>query len=395
MRLPCSLPSVFQKAGYWTAATGKIFHRPGSNPEGVWDKVETFENDEMEMEEKARIAFEKENGPVTDEKNKKNWKDFSLRIAPQTRDQELKGVGPGYGPSGLKDEQHADGKIANQAASWITRKEYGDRPFLIACGFHKPHIPLLAPDSYFSLYPKESIKFDLDPKDDWNDMPKIAQYGQFKDYGFPNLGNEDLGRRQEMAQAYYACITFMDAQFGIVIKALKESGQWDNTIIVFTSDHGYLIGEHFMWGKVMLFEESNKVPMIVRVPGVTNGSKSDGVVELLDIFPTLADLCSVKAPSHLQGKSFVPMLKDPKAPAKDCAYTVVKRGDKLGRAIRFENWRYAEWGAPNLNELYDHSKDPRERTNLAKNTEYAQMVDRARTLLAESVKKASEYKVAP
>lgn len=390
-----SLPSVFQKAGYWTAATGKVFHRSGVNPEEVWNKVTAFENEEMEMEKEARLAFEKENGPITEAKNRKLWKEISLKIAPQTRNQGLKGVGPGYGPTGLKEEQHGDGKNAIQVASWITQKEYGDHPFFIACGFHKPHIPFLAPDSYFSLYPKESIHFDLDPKEDWGDIPKIAQYGQYKDYGFPEPGSEDLGRRQELAQAYYACISFMDAQLGIVLKALKESGQWDNTIIIFIGDNGYLLGEHFMWGKVMLFEESDKVPMIVRVPQITNGAKSEGLVELLDLFPTLTELCSVKPPSQLQGRSLVPMLKDPKAPGKARAYTVVTRNDQLGRAIRFDHWRYTEWGTPDQNELYDYNKDPRERTNLAKNPEYAPVVNQARAVLAETVKNASEYKVAP
>ncbi|MBM4153206.1 MAG: DUF4976 domain-containing protein, partial [Kiritimatiellaceae bacterium] len=249
--------------------------------------------------------------------------------------------------------------------------------------FHKPHIPFLAPEKYFALYPKESLNFELDPATDWDDIPAIAQTSQFADYGFPPLGTDDLDRRRELAQAYYACISFMDAQLGIVIDALKTSGQWENTLIVFIGDNGYHLGEHFMWGKVHLFEESAKVPMLMRVPGMTKGTVQTGLVELIDIFPTLTELCDVPPPAHLQGRSIVPMLKDPSAPGKPWAYTVVKRKNLLGHAIRFENYRYTEWGSPEQNELYDLTNDPKERTNLAQNPEKNKLLKQAQALLTE------------
>ena len=123
-------------------------------------------------------------------------------------------------------------------------------PFLIACGFHKPHIPFLAPDAYFKAYPKETLRFTLDPTNDWSDIPAIADTKQYLDYGFPAKGREDAARRREFTQAYYACISFVDAQLGIIIDALKQSGQWVSRI-VFIGDNDYDLGEHFMWGKVM------------------------------------------------------------------------------------------------------------------------------------------------
>lgn len=389
-----SLPGIFRAAGYWTAAVGKVFHHPLDNPGGnTWDVTEAFENDELAIEKAAREKFEATNGIVTAGKNRKAWREFALTLAPQTRNQGVKGLGPGYGPTGLTDEQHSDGKNAGRVASWITNQAFGDQPFMIACGFQKPHIPFLAPDSYFNLYPKESLRFTLDPTNDWNDIPAIAETKQYLDYGFPAKGQENAARRREFAQAYYACISFVDAQLGLIIDALKKSGQWDNTIIVFIGDNGYHLGEHFMWGKVLLFEESAKVPMIVRVPGLTKtASVSTRLVELVDILPTLAELCSVTPPANLQGRSIVPLLKDPDAVGKNYAYTVVRRGDKLGCAIRFDRWRYTEWGDPEQSELYDLAADPREWTNLAKKPEHQDVVRRASKLLAELRQTAAQQK---
>jgi iduronate 2-sulfatase len=136
-------------------------------------------------------------------------------------------------------------------------------------------------------------------------------------------------------QAYHACISFIDAQIGVVLKALDECGQRDNTIVVLTSDHGYLLGEKFMWGKGMLFETCDRVPLVIRAPGQTKpGTTSSGLVELIDLFPPFAECCQIEAPTELQGKSFVPMLRNPNVDGKEFAYTVVTRGKELGKAIR-------------------------------------------------------------
>ncbi|MFO1447301.1 MAG: sulfatase [Opitutaceae bacterium] len=384
-----SLPKVFRDAGYWTAAVGKVFHRPLDNPgNNTWDQTLAFENDEMEVERVAREEFEKKNGPVTAGKSRRAWREHLLTVAPQTRNQGVKGLGPGFGPTGLRDDQHADGKNARQVAAWIQDKAGGDRPFMIAVGLHKPHIPFLAPDAYFATYPIDSIKLSRSPADDWNDIPALARTNQYLDYGFPALGQEDDARRRGFIQAYYACISFIDAQLGLIIDALRRSGQWENTIIVFVGDHGYHLGEHFMWGKVTLFEESARMPMIVRVPGLTKGDSSNALVEMVDLFPTLAALCGVTPPSHLQGRSLVPLLKDPAATGKQYAYTVVQRGEQLGRAIRFDHWRYTEWGSPDKAELYDLNVDPKEFTNLVDDQHHAAVLARAMALLAQAAQHA-------
>jgi arylsulfatase A-like enzyme len=204
---------------------------------------------------------------------------------------------------------------------------------------------------------------------------------RFQGFGF-KLGEENDSLRREYTQAYHACISFIDAQIALLLKSLERNGLRDNTIVVLTSDHGYQLGEHFMWGKVTLFEVCDRVPLVIRVPGLTRPrSSSDGLVELVDLFPTLAELCSVTPPGDLQGRSLVPMLRDSKSPGKKMAYTVVSRGQKLGKAIRSGRWRYALW--PDGEELYDLEKDPNEYVNLATSRQH---VDVLAALRAELVR---------
>jgi len=260
-----TMPVAFRRAGYWTGAVGKVFHKAGDNPEGTaWDAVEKFENDELPLVTESRRDFEAKHGPVTKGKHRQAWRQRLPQLGTQTRGQQQ----PGYGPSGLTDAQHKDGKNARRVASWLKGRAHGDKPFFIACGIQKPHVPYLAPQSYFDKIPRPSIRYTPDPADDWEDMPAVAGVKRYRQFGF-ELGVENDALRREYTQAYHACIAFIDTQIAIVLDALRESGHWDDTIVVFTSDHGYHLGEHFMWGKVTLFEECARVPLLVRVPGMT------------------------------------------------------------------------------------------------------------------------------
>jgi len=378
------MPQRFKEAGYWTARTGKIFHNDKTNPDQAWDaNPERFNNDEMPMVVEARKKFEAQHGPSDKGKLRKLWKEQYAKLGTQTRGQQM----PGYGPTGLTDDQHKDGKNAIQVATWLDDKAYGDKPFFIACGIHKPHVPFLAPDKYFAMYPRESLKYTPAPPGFWDQAPRMALVHRYKGFGF-ELGVENDPLRRAYMQAYHACITFIDAQIGRVFDALKRNGHWDDTIIILTSDHGYQLGEHYMWGKETLFDVCDRVPLVIRVPKsiksgpTTPGATSEGLVELLDLYPTLAELCDVKAPAALQGRSLVPMLRDPAARVKDVAYTVVSRGDKLGKAIRTDRWRYAKW--PDGEELYDLQNDPRETKNLAKSKPHAATLKDMRAKLAET-----------
>lgn len=381
-----SMPQRFKESGYWTGAVGKVFHNEKmDHGEVAWDQVLRFKNDEMPMVTPIRETFEAEHGSIEEGKARKLWREFYPTIAPQTRGQK-----PGYGPTGLNDEQHMDGKNARQITEWLANKPNGDKPFFMACGIHKPHGPFLAPDKYFAMYPKAELQFTPASLEFWKTVPRIAQTNRHVGFGFDfGVNNDDL--RREYMQAYHACISFIDAQIGVVLDALQESGQWDNTIVVLTSDHGYLLGEKFMWGKVMLFETCDRVPMVIRVPGQTKpGSTSEGLVELVDLFPTLAELCEVTPPEELQGRSIVPMLRDSTASGKDVVYTVVTRGKPLGKAIRTQRYRYTSW--PTGEELYDLSRDPREETNLASSSDHAKTLELMRTNLKQAESKAESRK---
>ncbi len=378
-----SIPQRFKESGYWTGGVGKVFHNEKFDHGDVaWDQVLRFENDEMPIVTPIREQFEAEHGPVTEGKSRRKWREFYPTIAPQTRGQK-----PGYGPTGLKDEQHKDGKNSLQICEWLTESVHGDKPFFMACGIHKPHGPFLAPDKYFEMYPKADLKFTPASLEFWRTVPKIAQTKRYEGFGFEfGIENEDL--RREYMQSYHACISFIDAQIGRILESLKQSGHWDNTIVVLTSDHGYLLGEKFMWGKVMLFEQCDRVPLLIRVPdgiksgSTTPGTSSEGLVELIDLFPTLTELCDITPPAELQGKSLVRMLKDPQSAGKEVAYTVVTRGEHLGKAIRTQRYHYTKW--PTGEELYDLSRDPYEETNLSDAPKHKATLEMMRKHLAKS-----------
>ena len=298
------------------------------------------------------------------------------RLQKQTRGQQ-----PGYGPSGLRDDQHKDGKNVRQIVQWLQEEAHGDRPFFIACGIQKPHVPFLAPDQYFELYPRENLRYTPARPDFWQQAPTIAMVKRYRGFGF-ELGVENDSLRREYMQAYHACVSFIDAQIGLLLDALQSTNHWNDTIIVLTSDHGYQLGEHFMWGKVTLFEICDRVPLIIRVPKdlpaapESNGSTNEGLVELVDLFPTLAELCNVPAPDDVQGRSLTPALRDPNAKGKPVAYTVVTRGQQLGRAIRTDRWRYAKWSRGE--ELYDLNSDPAEENNLANSPQHKSTLESMR-----------------
>ena len=380
-----SMPQFFKQNGYWTASVGKVFHSPRhEHGEIAWNEFLRFDNDELPVVCAAREKFEAEHGSIEDRKNRRKWMEIKKKAQSPLDNQ----TPPGYGRSGLTDEQHKDGKNARQVAKWLTEKTHGNKPFFIACGIQKPHVPFLAPDKYFDLYPTEDIVYQPDRPDLWAGLPKTAMVKRFEVFGF-ELGRENDSLRREYMQAYHACISFIDTQIAIVLDALKRSGHWDDTIIVFTSDHGYHLGDHFLWGKVTLFDIGAKVPFIVRVPGLTQGgTKSEAMVELIDIYPTLAHLAGLNPPKDLQGLSLKPLLDHPERTGKKrYAYSVVSRGSKLGYALRNQRWRYGKW--PDGEELYDLTRDPEEKNNLARKPQFSDRLKEFRSVLVKKQKEAA------
>jgi arylsulfatase A-like enzyme len=380
-----SMPQFFKENGYWTGSVGKVFHSPRhEHGEIAWNEFHRFENDELPVVTEARKKFETEHGSIEEGKNRKLWKEVEKEAKSKLDAQ----TPPGYGRSGLTDAQHKDGRNARQVAQWLQERPNGDQPFFIACGIQKPHVPFLAPDKYFDLYPLEEITYTPDRANLWDSLPKTAISKRYEAFGF-ELGKENDTLRREYMQAYHACISFIDAQLQLVFDALKESGQWEDTIVIFTSDHGYHLGDHFLWGKVTLFDIGAKVPFLIRAPGLTEGgTTSEAMVELIDIYPTLAQLTGLTPPDHLQGTSLRPLLDHPERTGKKkYAYSVVSRGDKLGYALRNQRWRYGLW--PDGEELYNLTNDPEEKNNLAGKEHVTGQIEELRMALAEKREEAA------
>jgi iduronate 2-sulfatase len=277
-------------------------------------------------------------------------------------------------------------------AEWVLERcaKKKDRPFFQAVGFIRPHTPYVAPAKpYFDWYPEKEMPVVQGVKEDQADLPTAALGSHKKEQ---EKLTDDL--RRQTVQAYYASISFMDAQVGRVVKALDRLGLAENTVIVFTSDHGYHMGEHGLWQKMSLFEESSRVPMLIVAPGVAKkGGIAKSPVSHIDLFPTLAELSGVKTPENIQGQSLVPMLKDPATVGRGWAITQVMRGGGPARAsvttnvgadgprffgytLRTPRFRYTEWDEGKKGrELYDHDADPKELKNLADDKAHAKTVE--------------------
>jgi uncharacterized sulfatase len=259
-----------------------------------------------------------------------------------------------------------------------------DQPFFLAVGFYRPHVPWIAPKAYFNPFPLDKIKMPVEPADVRKGVPPSAFA-----VNPPNYGLKDEECRNAI-RAYYASVAYMDAQVGRLLATVDRLNLWDDTIVIFISDHGWLLGEHGVWQKMHLFEESARVPMIIAAPNSKAPGKScDRVCELIDLYPTVADLCGVKLSHPVDGMSLKKHLDDPTLPFKKGAYTQVTRGGAkkqgiMGYSVRTERWLYNEWDEGKSGvELYDHQNDPKEYKNLADDAKYKKVIDELKVLLRE------------
>jgi uncharacterized sulfatase len=279
-----------------------------------------------------------------------------------------------------KDEEHTDGKVATEAIRLL--EKHKDQPFFLAVGFYKPHCPWITPSKYFDMYSMDRITLpEIAP--DFQKTALVPALASTKPWPYMGVTYDQA---RECKRAYYAAISFVDAQIGRVLEAVDRLGLRDNTIIVFWSDHGYHLGEHGLWMKQSCYEEAARVPLIIRVPGEkTAGQGSPRTVELVDLYPTLADLAGLTPPKDLEGVSLRPLLENPQTAWPYAAYTQVQRGGFPGYSVRTERWRYTVWddGAKG-HELYDHEKDPQELHNLADDPKEAQTVAEMETLVKKN-----------
>ena len=308
-----------------------------------------------------------------------------------------------FGPVSEAEEQGAQAKVkayewpadvknAKDAIAQLERWKGSDRPFFLGLGFYKPHVPLRAPKRFFDLYNPEIIPLPIDfaPMPTASNSVPIYALRQNLDLFFEERVTPQ--RAREAIAAYYACTSFMDEQLGRVLDALDQLGLRDHTIVVLWGDHGWHLGEKGMWAKGTLFEPSAHAPLIIVDPRrKTAGRDCARIVEFVDVYPTLVELCGTRTPPGLEGKSLVPLLDDPAAAWARPAFTLVAREDWLGRSVRTGQWCYTEWDYGRRGvELYDLQADPAELNNLAKDPANTATIAKLRKLLQEApVSKAS------
>jgi iduronate 2-sulfatase len=283
--------------------------------------------------------------------------------------------------------------VADAAIQFLREKR--DGPFFLAVGFRRPHLPFSAPKKYWDLYDRNQISLPENPTPPVN-APAIALHNSDELRGYrdiPKKGDLTPAKTKELIHAYYASISFMDAQVGKLVNELKSSGQFDNTIIVLWSDHGYHLGEHRLWSKTTNYELDARVPLIIKTPHSAKAVKTSALVELVDLYPTLAELCQLPVPPGLEGLSLVPLLNNPNKAWKTGAFTQFPRPWQfkdqprvMGYSVRTERYRYTEWqdfqtGEKVAVELYDHRTDPNETVNLIDNQAYQSIINELSEML--------------
>lgn len=352
-----TLPELFRKNGYFVARAGKIYHygNPGTigtsgldDPQS-WDQVVNPAGRDK-AEEHLITNFTPKRGLGS-----------SLSV--------LQAEG--------SDLEQTDGLVATSVISMM--EQHRDEPFFLAAGFYRPHCPYVAPKDYFKLYPIEKILMPAVSQADITNVPPAALDSTKP---WPWFGvSEDEARQSK--QAYYAAISFVDAQIGRLLDKLDELQLADKTLVVFWSDHGYFLGEKGLWKKTSCFERVARAPLVVAGPGVAHGV-CKCPVEFVDLYPTVADLCGLEAPGTLDGVSLRTLLENPDAAWDRPAYTQQHRGRNLrGYSVRTGKWRYTEWGPDGRAgvELYDHDSDPEESVNLAANGRHDDVIAELKPLL--------------
>lgn len=369
-----SLPEYFKENGYYTVSNGKIYHHledgVGSWSEEPWHPVQEVED--------------------------KNWRNYitkaNLDIAAEN-----KGSALPYELAEVHDTAYFDGKTAQKTIADLKKLKEKGQPFFLAAGFLKPHLPFNAPAQYWDMYPYEEIEMPENPF-----FPETApeaanhNWGELRSYaGIPKEGPLSNRLARKLIQGYYACVSYTDAQIGKILDELERLGLKENTIVVLWGDHGWNLGEHGLWCKHCNFDNALKVPLIVSAPGLENNTKVRSLVEFVDIYPSLCELAGLEKPSHLQGDSFVPLMKGETTETKDAVYARWIKGE----SVKTEQYLYTEWfdndGNVFARMLYDHEKDPKETVNVAELPEYDEVVNELSAKINENMGRVNADGIEP
>jgi iduronate 2-sulfatase len=371
-----TLPQYFKSNGWFTQGIGKLFHN--------WKDEKQSDPESWSVPEQMHIGTHYDDKPVIDGPLPEN---FAKHPKAECRD--------------VPDEAYYDGRITKMAIESLRDRADKTEPFFLGVGFWKPHSPFNAPKKYWNLYRREDVP-PPSPAEWPKDAPRIAWHNSREilgDKGTP-LAPAIV---QELRHGYLANISYLDAQIGRVLDELDRLKLTENTIIIFWSDHGYHMGEQTLWAKTSNFELDARVPLMIATPEMKSGQRTKALAELLDLYPTLAELCSLPRPEGIEGTSLVPVLRDPSKAVRTAAMTQHPRPayykgepEVMGYSVRTETFRHTEWrdwksGATIARELYDHRTDPNETHNLADDPAHAEDVKRgAAELLKFQPQKSAE-----
>lgn len=322
-------------------------------------------------------------------------------------DKKGRGRGPAYESGDVADDTYTDGKTARLAAATLAELKQKGKPFFLAVGMAKPHLPFVAPKKYWDLYDPKEIYVPAYQK-----LPAGAPAfvghtnGELASYaGMPKDGVVDKATARTLRHGYYAATSYMDAQVGVVLDALEKEGLAENTVIVLWGDHGWQLGEHGLWHKHTNFELAARAPLLISVPGQkAAGRRSASLAEFIDIYPTLAEACGLPKPKDVEGVSLRPVLDDPAAKVRPVAISQYPRNDAgkslMGYSIRDDRWRLTLWrdrkdNSVHATELYDEANDPHETVNVAGKAEHAEVIARLTKFLPPPIAPATAENTAP
>lgn len=339
------IPSWFKQMGYKTHSMGKIYHHTNDN-EAAWDVID-------------RVSY------------------FRAYALPEN-----KSTNPPYESADVSDDAYPTGVMTRKIIGQINEAKASDKPFFLGAGFAKPHLPFVAPSKYWDLYDADAIEFPHNYTFAPENVPSSAgiherAWGELRSYGgVPKKGPVSDDMAKKLIHGYLACVSYTDAMIGQLIDELERLEMLDDTIIILWGDHGYQLGDHTLWCKHTLLETSMHAPLIVSAPGFAPGQRVSSLAEMVDIYPTLCELAGIELPNHLQGKSLVPVMEDPKQTHKKAIFGRYHGGE----TVRTDRFQYSEWDNGDRM-LYDHKVDPSEDKNVIDDPKYSKVAEAMESVL--------------
>ncbi len=364
-----SLPMWFKNKGYTTVSLGKIYHHGD-------DDLQAWSMPPWDHQQEIGVGWQ---SYITERAHQ-------IIDANRTAENPNQVIGPAWEAADVPDNGYPDGLLAERAIAQLKNFSQSGESFFLGVGFTKPHLPFNAPKKYWDMYDENDLHLADNPFKPI-DAPDAAmhEWGELRNmyHGMPQEGPVSQQTEKKLVHGYYACVSYVDAQINKLLDALEEYGLEENTVVVFWGDHGFHLGEHGLWAKHCNFDRVLSAPIIVNSPGISKNQTTNTLVEFIDIYPSVVELAGLEKPDHLDGKSFVPTLKNTSVKHKDAVFSRYINGE----SVKTDQYLYTEWvngdGQISARMLYDHENDPKENRNIAENPENKRIVEEHHLLLKE------------